>query len=598
MELGSEIIKKQIGSGKGNVKTSAQRAAKASARGSAVVPVRNSVSRLQSDTYLRDPRNFLSPLQVEEIIEKKKELDQRVANINYMLLKSPTDMIITYFGEDGLKALKKVKIDARTVYEPTDTDTQCEETIGRVIEGETLCWMCEELLWPEGGEKDAQCEHKLAIAQAVFFLELYKLVNRERVDAHALARLEYGWAHALCNLTKNDRVLIKAESTGRGIRFVPDIAKIQQLARDIWNSPADYPGRDVLQKRFKSKYPGDTGKDNFITAFTAYTVRGLSDICSYLTEQENTDAFNLLLLVRIAAGARVAHGGAGAVLAGTSGTPGIRLSIGVPLPFKRTDFKDKMVDKICQIISAQPRPGEFNKLSRTNLNTAVATFNSDTMYAAYTCFMKNVFAAANEEEPVPFNTKVTKVKNILIEANKWFIKKIIEQLVLDPGQKAELIRVSQLTTVNNFTPQYTLAQSNSCPEVEVIEGKSIPAWAAGQKLSLPATSQIEEIDELDAGQIERGTDAIVTTAPALVDFLDKTVSGPARKLLPPAFWEAVLKGLPAGANSNVFAAAGVLSGLHAGAGMKLGGGARPKLRKSSRKLRIKRRKTIRKRSNK
>jgi hypothetical protein len=100
------------------------------------------------------------------------ELEQRLENIKGMLLHSPTDMIITYFGEEGLKALKKVRIDARTVYEPTDTDTQCEETIGRV-DHRTTCWLCNELLWPEGCERDAQCEHKLAIAQAVYFLELY-----------------------------------------------------------------------------------------------------------------------------------------------------------------------------------------------------------------------------------------------------------------------------------------------------------------------------------------------------------------------------------------------------------------------------------------
>lgn len=89
----------------------------------------------------------------------------------------------------------------RSLFETTKPQKQCEAVIDPLTP-ETKCWIC----GLTGGK--FVCEHVLPIAQAKYFLDLYSKDTPVSLD---MLKLEYEWAHDVCNASKGALVLIKLE---------------------------------------------------------------------------------------------------------------------------------------------------------------------------------------------------------------------------------------------------------------------------------------------------------------------------------------------------------------------------------------------------
>ena len=129
----------------------------------------------------------------------------------------------------GLKSLFKIinerspeGKEARSFFERTKTSTQCKS----VIPYKSECWLCGNPFQSANVWFSPQCEHILPVAQGVIFLELYNARFKNINDA---VKLEYEWAHAICNNLKNDSVLIK----GTEGAFEPDVDAIHNLLTKI-----------------------------------------------------------------------------------------------------------------------------------------------------------------------------------------------------------------------------------------------------------------------------------------------------------------------------------------------------------------------------
>jgi hypothetical protein len=109
-------------------------------------------------------------------------------------------------------------IEARGILEVLNPDPQCEAT----VDAKKVCWICGNPLRWETVEEEAkpQCEHILPISDALFHLNLYQ--NRSSISTLGkydveILKLEYLWAHACCNLSKQNLRYIATDVNGKYI---------------------------------------------------------------------------------------------------------------------------------------------------------------------------------------------------------------------------------------------------------------------------------------------------------------------------------------------------------------------------------------------
>jgi len=136
----------------------------------------------------------------------------------------------------------------RDIFELADVDEQCNNTIGAVVPGTTLCWICGMPIWAESKDLPCksdnglspECEHILPIAQAALFLQLYDKTNYES----DLFKFEYDWSHKTCNQTKNADVYFKTRTIDDELTIVTtedglpvfDEAAVRRLLEKIYDS--------------------------------------------------------------------------------------------------------------------------------------------------------------------------------------------------------------------------------------------------------------------------------------------------------------------------------------------------------------------------
>jgi len=162
------------------------------------------------DTYIPPPaRGAIHPTpSLDDIVVIKNTLKEKIkwALNHFSDLRDDakyTDFCSQFLGKMSGK-------EARDILEALDPTSQCNAIVKR----KTHCWICGLTL--EGKGKDtAQCEHILPITDALLHLNLYQHrssiedLNQYHVD---ILKLEYLWAHACCNLTKNNIKYIKVDN--------------------------------------------------------------------------------------------------------------------------------------------------------------------------------------------------------------------------------------------------------------------------------------------------------------------------------------------------------------------------------------------------
>ena len=132
----------------------------------------------------------------------------------------------------------------RYLEQNTRTRDQCLAVLKDADPSNFSCWIC-------GGRfshltRQVHCEHILPVAQGVIFLELY---SRHHPDTISEAmKVEYAWAHNVCNLKKGKMVLIKQV----GDSFFPDEDAIRKVLTSINADPAFVTDRtDKMKEQLK-----------------------------------------------------------------------------------------------------------------------------------------------------------------------------------------------------------------------------------------------------------------------------------------------------------------------------------------------------------
>lgn len=123
---------------------------------------------------------------------------------------TPTSLVTRIWGDAFLQwqAVQKkegLPSEARSLLEK-GAQIQCKGTIGEPT-GDTKCYICGFKLG-EGGLRP-ECEHVLAIAQALLLYNLYRSGDQKNDE---FLKKEYRWAHQLCNQEKAADNIIRYDS--------------------------------------------------------------------------------------------------------------------------------------------------------------------------------------------------------------------------------------------------------------------------------------------------------------------------------------------------------------------------------------------------
>jgi len=161
-----------------------------------------------------------------------------------------TEMISRMFSPDFVEFIKTKYGNLRKFYETSAAITQCHNTIGAVVRGETKCWICGFTI-PEGSKEafTPECEHVFPIAQAIFFIGLYTNDVKDNDEYIEKLKLEYDWAHRVCNQIKSDAHFIVHNIENPDGRWSISDDKIRDFLDEILVRGNTYGGGAELLKQ-------------------------------------------------------------------------------------------------------------------------------------------------------------------------------------------------------------------------------------------------------------------------------------------------------------------------------------------------------------
>jgi hypothetical protein len=191
--------------------------------------------------------------------------------------------------------LKEAGIDTlRGVYELSSATTQCANVTDIRNPQGTPCYICGipiDNTNPNDG-LNGECEHILAIAQAIIFLGLYwhKAAAAEKegqlfIPSKEALKLEYAWAHRTCNQVKSDRSFIKFHER----IFKVNDDKLQAYLYDIYTN--DRVNSANFNIKLGEKY---TTADAFVSKRITPVSNVFQQICNYLNAYEAPELLNLI----------------------------------------------------------------------------------------------------------------------------------------------------------------------------------------------------------------------------------------------------------------------------------------------------------------
>jgi hypothetical protein len=148
-----------------------------------------------------------------------------------LVLRGLTDLVTQVSDISTVECLKKnFKDKLRDAFEISTPQVQCANTIGPPVFDETPCWICGFPIPSNNAattaELSPECEHVFPVAQALCFTGLYesqmfkRLQDDPRLPTGSMAeayvagvRLEYDWAHRICNQVKKDTHFVDYDGT-------------------------------------------------------------------------------------------------------------------------------------------------------------------------------------------------------------------------------------------------------------------------------------------------------------------------------------------------------------------------------------------------
>ena len=214
-------------------------------------------------TGILENKNILLPIALRTVDKSEAAAIESVAagkveaDKAELLLKDLNDMVATCLGKQVADCLKAIKGTIRDTVETASPTMQCNSVLDTpLILGTTECWICGSVIPDKTAEEEAvhiarkrpsdkkkhplspECEHIFPVAQALCFTglyehELFNTLKRTTHNNHQAyiegLKLEYRWAHRICNQVKNDTHFIKID----GNRFQVNRDTITPFIRSI-----------------------------------------------------------------------------------------------------------------------------------------------------------------------------------------------------------------------------------------------------------------------------------------------------------------------------------------------------------------------------
>jgi hypothetical protein len=188
-------------------------------------------------------------------------------------LRKLTEMAYALYGRTGVEKITELfdprhrnKAAAiRTFFEGFSGD-QCRGALGGTdrdfIEGKSLCWICGFVIPVNAtsGYK-MECEHVFPIAQAVYFVDLYR--GRD-VNPDSVNKLyyEYDWSHRVCNQIKNNKHFIRPGPSKEKRWVIAEDAEFGRFLTELYDrSDIYFTGGNQLKAQINT-----VGRDAWIRA--------------------------------------------------------------------------------------------------------------------------------------------------------------------------------------------------------------------------------------------------------------------------------------------------------------------------------------------
>ena len=249
-----------------------------------------------NEQYIRELSEFREVYELDLNDERRKQLMENFE------IRTLDNFATALYGEMGVAAIRErygVKSAVRKFFENYGGD-QCDAIKARnpLVSGRTKCWICGFPILdkvPDTASKKSpvinrkvspknsaipkasvhrgpasgfsnECEHVFPIAQAVFFIDLYRGVDTPR-DTIDLVQLEYDWSHRVCNQIKNDTHFVSIDpSRSAERRWVvsPDKAIVDFLV-DLYQRSGMYFKRPTDSENLLKRAIDGYGSQKWIT---------------------------------------------------------------------------------------------------------------------------------------------------------------------------------------------------------------------------------------------------------------------------------------------------------------------------------------------
>jgi hypothetical protein len=199
---------------------------------------------------------------------------------------------------------EKTGLTVRQIWEIASTKTQCNNTVGQLGE-DTDCWICGfpiEVNAGAGRGLAPECEHVLPVVQARFFLTLYNTDMKEdslQGKAKEVLKLEYAWAHTICNQEKGNVSFIQSNPD---TDFSVNTAGIRTLLKNIYKSKRFDSGilKNQIDRYINNNNNNNdknaTGSDAWKKYRSKIITKRITDIIQYLKNGRPEGIYNLLLI--------------------------------------------------------------------------------------------------------------------------------------------------------------------------------------------------------------------------------------------------------------------------------------------------------------
>lgn len=203
-----------------------------------IVPTEDAIKQVRdaNDQFKKDLGELQSAYVYDIDDERRKTAMQNFE------LKTLSTFGYALYGEFGVRLIENAYPGGNALrrFFEDYTGDQCQGALGATRPfrpGTSVCWICG-LTIPATSPStpphglSMECEHVFPIAQAIFFIDLYRGVKTPRAVVH-MVQVEYDWSHRVCNQIKSDTHFLEVDPKSKDWKLVSDDI-ILKFLQDIY----------------------------------------------------------------------------------------------------------------------------------------------------------------------------------------------------------------------------------------------------------------------------------------------------------------------------------------------------------------------------